>query len=490
MVPGRAEEVPRLGIGGVDVRPGVGDHRLLADHELEGQLVVVRVAAVPVAARVAAADDHVQALAPQHVEAAFRVGGALPGGGVRAVGLVEEVPVVAHGRGARSRRAAGSGRRRRRRSAARARRAACSRGRRRASSRVGRGASRASGAGRARRRPVSRRGRARSRAGGRGSRPRARSRRRAPDAPSRRRARRPPSRPSPCPPSRRRTEAATAQQPDDVGQVVVAANAAVLGVRADEPAVQEEAFERGLEPGLARRCPPRREPALRPSSPPGSRRPSCDAQLGPSSTGFASDPGRELGAELVEVAPLAGLAPGGREQRQVLAPGELPRHLDVRAVAVGDREERGVAKRPAAAGLEVRVPVDLGPEVGGTGAQKVEAVRADLVGPLGAGRRSAPAPARSARRSAEPRARVRGAPGPDRCPQGRPGAGPGRRSPAELVVALPSRRRRARRAPPRTAACAPRLTPARRSCATTSRALGRTVRRRGCARRPRGRARR
>ncbi len=170
------------------------------------------------------------------------------------------------------------------------------------------------------------------------------------------------------------------KQPDDVGEVVVAASTAVLEVRADEPAVEEEALESRPEPGLvgavlcaeSQRCDPVRR---------ADRDVHRAGPVGPELDRVRADPGRELGAELVEVAALAGLTPGGCEQRQVLAARELPRHLDVRAVAVGDGQERRVAERPAAAGLEVRVPVDLGAEVGRPGAEQVEAVRADRVGP-------------------------------------------------------------------------------------------------------------
>ena len=44
------------------------------------------------------------------------------------------------------------------------------------------------------------------------------------------------------------------EQADDVGEVVVAARLAPLEMRADEPAVQQEAVERALEPGLGGAC--------------------------------------------------------------------------------------------------------------------------------------------------------------------------------------------------------------------------------------------
>ena len=76
------------------------------------------------------------------------------------------------------------------------------------------------------------------------------------------------------------------KQPDDVGQVVVAASIAVLGVRADEPAVQEEASRVGRNQGSsalssAQRASAATQFAARMATS------IVDAQLGPSSTGFA-----------------------------------------------------------------------------------------------------------------------------------------------------------------------------------------------------------
>ena len=67
----------------------------------------------------------------------------------------------------------------------------------------------------------------------------------------------------------------------------------------------------------------------------------------------ARDPRAQLRADLVEVARVAGQPVRGRQQRQVLEARELPRHLDVGAVAEDDRDLRDVTERPAAARLEV-----------------------------------------------------------------------------------------------------------------------------------------
>ena len=138
------------------------------------------------------------------------------------------------------------------------------------------------------------------------------------------------------------------------------------------------------------------------------------AQFGPCSTGLRAIHERKLRADLVEVARVAGQPVRGRQQRQVLEARELPRNLDVRAVAEHDRDLRDVHRRPAAARLEVGVPVDLGSEVDRAGAEQVEAVAADRRRRARAARparhlRDPEAGPRDRRRSAAPGERVRAA---------------------------------------------------------------------------------
>ena len=166
----------------------------------------------------------------------------------------------------------------------------------------------------------------------------------------------------------------------------------------------------------------------------------------PKLDGVGVDPALELRAELVEVAALPGQPVRGSEQRQVLEARELPRHLDVRAVAVRDRQQRDVASGQRRPLLKSALPVDLAAEVGRARAEEVEAVSEDGVCPLDASSRRSRA--RSARRSAAPRA-----PGPAsastaasarRAPRasfagaarsGRTAAGPPARRPARALAA-------------------------------------------------------
>ena len=158
---GRAEQVPQLRVGEVAVGPRVLDQRLVAEGEAEGELVVVRVAALAAEAGVAAADQKMDTAAADDEVAA--VGEADRAGfGRGLVGRPARRDGGASGcRPGRSRSAAGSGRRRCRRPAAPGRRAGCRRRRTRASSRAAPGTRPAAPRERRSRPPGFRRGRAR-----------------------------------------------------------------------------------------------------------------------------------------------------------------------------------------------------------------------------------------------------------------------------------------------------------------------------------------
>ena len=220
------------------------------------------------------------------------------------------------------------------------------------------------------------------------------------------------------------------------------------------------------------------------------------AQLGPSSTGFARDPGRRAGRRARRGSGARRSdAVRGCEQRQVLAARQLPRHLDVRPVAV----RRSAAARCGASGqrrpvLKSRVPVDLGPEVcrarsraGRSGARQIASARAiaQLVGVRVRARCSKRATVGSAREHV-PAQRLDRIGAPERARELDPGA---TREPVSLAVARRARRRARRARATRRAACVPRLH-RRRSCATTSRGARAHRQASGRARRPSSRARR
>ena len=148
---------------------------------------------------------------------------------------------------------------------------------------------------------------------------------------------------------------------------MVAADLAVLEMRADEAPVQEQ---RSRAPRRATAHGAAASQHITSAATQFAARIATSivhAQFGPNSTGFACDPRAQLRADLVEVARFAGQPVRGRQQRQVLEARQLPRDLDVRAVAEHDRHLRDVhagQRRPVlkSACQSISAPSSTGPE--------------------------------------------------------------------------------------------------------------------------------
>ncbi len=373
--PRRPEAVPLHRVGGVDVRPRIDDECLAAEGELERELVVVAVSAAPVTTCVATADDHVVLARAEDVVAPVRVRGARR----RGLELLEEVAVVARVGAVVSER-----------EEATVVRVADLRGEPVGPRVVANEVEHALEplavpVGQAvRNERIGRLGAADEQLGdepviaGRGLVRRAVLAHLMLELRDELAGR--PFRPLAAFPAAGE-ERGDREQADDVGEVVVAASLAPFQMRAHEAAVEQEARQHALEPGLAGGvlCGDReRGDPVRGADGCIHRRSPVGAELGR----VVGDPALELGTELVEIPSIPGQPVGGREERQVLPARELPRHLDVRPVAVGEAEQGAVTKRPAPSGLEVRSPVDLAAEVGGPGSEEVEAVGEGRIGTL------------------------------------------------------------------------------------------------------------
>ena len=154
------------------------------------------------------------------------------------------------------------------------------------------------------------------------------------------------------------------QRADYIRQVVVAARLAPLQMAADESAMEQQTCQRGLYPRSPVRCAlsaMHRAATQFAALIPTSMRATHGA---PNSTGLAPMNEDQLGPEpRPEIATISSHPVRGCQQRQVLATRQLPRHLDVRAVAKRDRHARDVYERPAPPTLEVELPIDPRPQI-------------------------------------------------------------------------------------------------------------------------------